>query len=53
MPVKMFNEISSVIGLNTVTLAISFTGIEMVLKIILLSVSIVYTITQIMKSRKK
>tara|TARA_R100000541_G_scaffold56380_2_gene65765 strand:- start:2459 stop:2620 length:162 start_codon:yes stop_codon:yes gene_type:complete len=53
MPAKMVNEIGSVLGLNTVTLAISFTGIEMVLKIILLLVSIVYTVSQIIKSRKK
>lgn len=52
MPAKMVNEIGGVLGLNTVTLFISFTDIEMVLKIILLLVSIIYTITKLIKSKK-
>tara|TARA_R110002096_G_scaffold134217_2_gene285358 strand:+ start:92 stop:256 length:165 start_codon:yes stop_codon:yes gene_type:complete len=51
MPREMVHELGSVLGLNTITLAISFTGIEMILKIILLLVSIIYTITRLMKSK--
>ena len=47
----MVHELGSVLGLNTITLAISFTGVEMILKIILLLVSIIYTITRLMKSK--
>ena len=49
MPIKnSLNGLPEVIGLNSITLSVTtFTNIEMALKIILLLVSIVYTITKL------
>lgn len=49
MPIRNnLNGLPEVLGLNSVTLSITtFTNIELALKIILLLVSIVYTITKL------
>ena len=54
MPIKnSLNGLPEVIGLNSITLSVTtFTNIEMALKIILLLVSIVYTITKLTQHYK-
>ena len=49
MPIKnSLNGLPEVIGLNSLTLSVTtFTNIELALKIILLLVSIIYTITKL------
>ncbi len=49
----LFKECSDVLTLNITTLAISFTQVEMLLKIILLVLSIIYTADKLIKNRKK
>lgn len=50
---NLINEVGDVLTLNITTLAISFTHIEMTLKIVLLLLSIIYTAEKLMKNRKK
>ena len=50
---NLLKECSDVLTLNITTLAISFTQVEMILKIVLLILSIVYTTDKIFKNRKK
>ena len=50
---NLLKECSDVLTLNITTLAISFTQVEMILKIVLLLLSIVYTTYKIIKNRKK
>ena len=50
---NLLKECSDVLTLNITTLAISFTQVEMILKIVLLVLSIVYTADKIIKNRKK
>jgi hypothetical protein len=50
---NIIKECSDVLTLNIATLAISFTQIEMILKIILLVLSIIYTADKLIKNRKK
>ena len=50
---NLIKECSDVLTLNITTLAISFTQVEMILKIILLILSIVYTADKLIKNRKK
>tara|TARA_Y100000114_G_C11754470_1_gene326120 strand:+ start:1034 stop:1189 length:156 start_codon:yes stop_codon:yes gene_type:complete len=49
---NILKECADVLTLNITTLAISFTKVEMMLKIILLLLSIIYTGNKILKSRK-
>jgi competence protein ComGC len=50
---NLIKECSDVLTLNITTLAISFTQVEMLLKIVLLILSIIYTIDKLIKNRKK
>ena len=50
---NLLKECSDVLTLNITTLAISFTQVEMILKIVLLILSIVYTSDKIIKNRRK
>ena len=50
---NILKECADVLTLNITTLAISFTQIEMILKIILLLLSIVYTGNKILKSKSE
>ena len=50
---NLLKECSDVLTLNITTLAISFTQVEMLLKIVLLILSIIYTADKIIKNRKK
>ena len=50
---NLLKECSDVLTLNITTLAISFTQVEMILKIVLLILSIIYTADKIIKNRKK
>ena len=47
----LLKECSDVLTLNITTLAISFTKVEMVLKIILLLLSIIYTADKLIKNK--
>jgi len=49
----LLKECSDVLTLNITTLAISFTQVEMVLKIVLLLLSILYTADKLIKNQKK
>ncbi len=49
----LIKEAGDVLTLNITTLAISFTQIEMALKIILLLLSIIYTADKLIKNQKK
>ena len=49
----LLKECSDVLTLNITTLAISFTDIEMLLKIVLLLLSIIYTADKLIKNQKK
>lgn len=49
----ILKECSDVLTLNITTLAISFTQVEMILKIVLLLLSIIYTAEKLIKNRKK
>jgi len=48
----LIKECGDVLTLNVITLGITFTQIEMMLKIILLLLSIIYTGNKILKSRR-
>tara|TARA_A100000171_G_C2109958_1_gene134477 strand:+ start:329 stop:487 length:159 start_codon:yes stop_codon:yes gene_type:complete len=50
---NLIKECSDVLTLNITTLAISFTQVEMLLKIVLLILSIIYTTDKLIKNRKK
>ena len=47
----LLKECADVLTLNITTLAISFTQVEMVLKIILLLLSIIYTADKLIKNK--
>tara|TARA_Y100000114_G_C11651630_1_gene274524 strand:+ start:322 stop:492 length:171 start_codon:yes stop_codon:yes gene_type:complete len=47
----IFKECSDVLGLNITTLLISLTDVEMILKIVLLVLSIIYTTNKIIKDK--
>lgn len=47
----IFKECSDVLTLNITTLAISFTQVEMMLKIVLLVLSIIYTTRKLLKDK--
>jgi|TARA_R100001129_G_scaffold170231_1_gene139527 hypothetical protein len=49
----LLKDCADVLTLNITTLAISFTKVEMMLKIVLLILSIIYTTDKIIKNRKK
>ena len=49
---NLISQNADVLGLNSVTLMISFTDVEQVLQIILLCVSIIYTIDKYISYRK-
>ena len=49
----ILKECGDVLSLNITTLAISFTDIEMLLKILLLLLSIIYTADKLIKNQKK
>ena len=48
----LIKECSDVLTLNITTLAISFTQVEMLLKIVLLLLSIIYTADKLIKNQK-
>jgi hypothetical protein len=50
---NLISQNADVLGLNSVTLMISFTDVEQVLQIILLCVSIIYTIDKYISYRKR
>jgi hypothetical protein len=50
---SLISQNADVLGLNSVTLIISFTEIEQVLQIILLCVSIIYTLDKYISYRKR
>lgn len=50
---NLIKENADVLGLNSITLSISFTAVEQVLQITLLVLSIVYTIDRLMYYRNK
>jgi len=50
---NLISQNADVLGLNSVTLMISFTDVEQVLQIILLCVSIIYTIDKYISYRRK
>jgi hypothetical protein len=49
---NLITQNADVLGLNSVTLMISFTDVEQILQIILLCVSIIYTIDKYISYRK-
>lgn len=50
---NLIRENADVLGLNSITLSISFTQVEQVLQILLLVISIIYTIDRFMYYRNK
>ena len=50
---NLIKENADVLGLNSITLSISFTQVEQVLQILLLVISIVYTIERFIYYRNK
>jgi len=50
---SLISQNADVLGLNSITLMISFTEVEQVLQIILLCVSIIYTIDKYISYRKR
>jgi len=50
---EIVKENADVIGLNSISLSISFTAVEEVLQITLLVVSIIYTVDRYLYYRKK
>ena len=50
---NLIKENADVLGLNSITLSISFTTVEQVLQIVLLLISIIYTIDRFMYYRNK
>tara|TARA_B100000900_G_scaffold353728_1_gene322057 strand:+ start:8356 stop:8526 length:171 start_codon:yes stop_codon:yes gene_type:complete len=49
---NLIKECGDVLTLNVITLGITFTQIEMILKIILLILSIIYTAEKLYKNKK-
>lgn len=50
---NLLTQNADVLGLNSLTLMISFTNVEQILQIILLTVSIVYTVDKYIQYRKR
>jgi hypothetical protein len=50
---NLVSQNADVIGLNSVSLMISFTDVEQVLQIVLLCVSIIYTLDKYISYRKR
>jgi len=50
---NLLNQNADVLGLNSITLMISFSNVEQILQIILLVVSITYTVDKYINYRKK
>jgi hypothetical protein len=50
---NLISQNADVLGLNSLTLMISFTEVEQVLQIILLCVSIIYTIDKYISYRRR
>lgn len=50
---NLFKENADVLGLNSLTLSISFTAVEQILQICLLVISIVYTVDRFLYYRNK
>ena len=50
---SLISQNADVLGLNSLTLMISFTEVEQVLQIILLCVSIIYTLDKYISYRKR
>jgi hypothetical protein len=50
---NLISQNADVLGLNSITLMISFTEVEQVLQIILLCVSIIYTLDKYISYRKR
>lgn len=50
---SLISQNADVLGLNSITLMISFTEVEQVLQIILLCVSIIYTLDKYISYRKR
>ena len=50
---NILKECADVLTLNITTLEISFTQVEMILKIVLLVLSIIYTADKLIKNSKK
>ena len=50
---NLINQNADVLGLNSVSLMISFTNVEQILQIILLCISIIYTIDKYINYRKR
>lgn len=50
---NLIKENADVLGLNSLTLSISFTTVEQVLQIVLLLISIIYTIDRFIYYRNK
>jgi len=50
---SLISQNADVLGLNSVTLMISFTEVEQVLQIVLLCVSIIYTLDKYISYRKR
>ena len=50
---NLIRENADVLGLNSITLSISFTQVEQVLQILLLVISIIYTVDRFMYYRNK
>ena len=50
---NLLKENADVLGLNSITLSMSFTAVEQVLQILLLLLSIVFTVDRLMYYRSK
>jgi len=50
---SLISQNADVLGLNSVTLMISFTEVEQVLQIVLLCISIIYTLDKYISYRKR
>jgi hypothetical protein len=50
---EIIKENADVLGLNSVSLSISFSGVEQVLQIVLLTISIIYTLERFNYYRNK
>lgn len=50
---NLVSQNADVIGLNSISLMISFTDVEQVLQIVLLCVSIIYTLDKYISYRKR
>jgi len=50
---SLISQNADVLGLNSITLMISFTEVEQVLQIVLLCISIIYTLDKYISYRKR